>query len=235
MKRESLIERLGECPLPIRIQTSLPLSQKEQDAIKIRERVGRFILLQEVEQTYHMYVYGDKTTGQEHIALIKGLKNGENVPMRIHSSCITAETFRASNCDCAEQLQTTLDIIEKEGFGGIIRLQQEGRGNGLVGKTRQLKLMIQKGIDTAEAFREAGYPIDQRDYTVAADILHDLGVESIRLITNNPDKIQQIKNQGVKVKARIPCEVTPSNSIVRKDLIAKRDKLGHFISEKNTL
>jgi len=173
-------------------------------------------------------IYRDKTTGEEYVAVIKGNNNGENVPIRIHSSCLTAETFHASNCDCHEQLQMALLIADKEGFGGVIWLHQEGRGNGLAAKVKEIKIIMEEGLDTVDAFEKAGYPKDQRDYTAAASMLKNLGIKSIRLITNNPNKLRQIEKLGIKVVGRIPCEITPTNELVRKDLKAKKDKLGHI-------
>ncbi|MBI3282859.1 GTP cyclohydrolase II [Candidatus Curtissbacteria bacterium] len=226
---ESMAERLGQCPLPIRVHIPITLSQEQITTLGLDRIEGRPMIIIEKDCAFQMYVYGDKSTGEEHVAVIKGVGDGENVPIRIHSSCLTAETFHAANCDCHEQLQMALGIVEKEGFGGIIWLHQEGRGNGLVGKAKQLKIMLEEGIDTVAAFEKAGYPVDQRDYTVAADIIKDLGIKSVRLITNNPNKIEQIAKLGIKIVNRIPCEVLPANEIVRKDLQAKRGKLGHLL------
>lgn len=229
-KGEFMVERLGECPLPIRIHVPITLSPEQTASFNLGSIEGKPTVYIEKNTTFQMYVYGDKTTGEEHVAVIKGIGNGDNVPIRVHSSCLTAETFHASNCDCHEQLEMALAITEKEGYGGIIWLHQEGRGNGLAGKAKQLKIMLEEGVDTVEAFEKAGYPRDQRDYAVAADIIKDLGIKSVRLITNNPSKIQQLKQLGIEITARIPCEVPPINEIVRKDLQAKRKKLGHLLT-----
>lgn len=229
---ESLVERVGECPLPLRLHINLPLSQEQIDALGVDGPDSDIHITVERVSNFQMYVYGDRTTGEEHVVVIKGVGNGENVPIRIHSSCLTAETFHAANCDCHEQIEVALNIAEKEGCGGVIWLHQEGRGNGLAAKARQLKVMIEEDVDTVEAFRRAGYPIDQRDYTAAVDILEDLGIRSIRLITNNPDKIEQVSDLGIHIVDRIPCEIAPINEIVRRDLAAKRDKMGHLL--KNT-
>lgn len=232
-KGESMAERIGQCPLPIRIHLPVSLSPEQVATLGLGDIEGKPTVYIEKDATFQMYVYGDKTTGEEHVAVIKGIKDGENVPIRVHSSCLTAETFHASNCDCHEQLEIALAIAEKEGYGGVIWLHQEGRGNGLAGKAKQLKIMLEEGIDTVDAFEKAGYPKDQRDYSIAADILKDLKVKSIRLITNNPSKIQQLSELGIEVKSRIPCEVPPANEIVRKDLQAKKDKLGHLFGDSN--
>lgn len=229
-KGESMIQRLGECPLPIRINIPVNLSEDQIKSLGLKNIHGKPIVFIEKNAMFKMYVFGDKTTGEEHVALFKEIDGSENVPIRIHSSCLTSETFHASNCDCQEQLQLALSIIERNGSGGVIWLHQEGRGNGLTAKVRQLKIMLEEGLDTVDAFRKAGYPKDQRDYTAAADILKDLGIKSIKLITNNPDKLHQIEELGIKAVGRIPCEVKPINEIVKKDLRAKRDKLGHDLS-----
>lgn len=212
----------------------MTLSSDQVASLGLENIEGRPTVYIEKDTTFQMYVYGDKTTGEEHVAVIKVIKDGENVPIRVHSSCLTAETFHASSCDCHEQLEIALTIAEKEGYGGVIWLHQEGRGNGLVGKAKQLKIMLEEGIDTVDAFAKAGYPRDQRDYSIAADMLKDLGVKSIRLITNNPSKIQQLSEMGIEVKGRIPCEVSSANEVVRKDLQAKKDKLGHLFGNKNS-
>lgn len=230
---ESMIERLGECPLPIRINIPIELSSKRIADLGLEALEGRPVLSMEKDAKFKMFVFGDKTTGEEHVAILKDAKGSENIPIRVHSSCLTAESFHASNCDCYEQLQMSLAIADKEGVGGVIWLHQEGRGNGLVAKAKQLKIMMDEGLDTVDAFEKAGYPKDQRDYTVAVDILNDLGIKSIKLITNNPDKLRQMEELGIKVVGRIPCEINPVNDVVKKDLRAKRDKLGHDLhSEK---
>lgn len=229
-KGESLAERIGECPLPIRINIPIPLSEAQIKTLGLEGIEGQVSAFIGKESIFKMYAYGDKTTGEEHVAVIKDVRNGENVPIRIHSSCITSEVFHASNCDCHEQMEMALAIVEKEGFGGVIWLHQEGRGNGLAGKTKHLRIMVEEKVDTVEAFKRAGYPDEQRDYTIAVDILKDLGVKSVRLITNNPDKLAQVGKLGIPVIARIPCEIPPINEIVTKNLEAKRNKLGHLLS-----
>ena len=230
VRGEPLVERLGESPLTIRISTPVITMDSQIEIPGTSHIEGNLRIIAERDALYRMYIYGDRTTGEEHIALIRSVGDGTNVPIRVHSSCITAETFHATNCDCHEQLGKALDITDREGFGGVIWLHQEGRGNGLTGKAQQLTIMSEQGVDTVEAFQRAGYPVDQRDYTIAADILRDLGITSIRLITNNPDKIEQLTKAGITVIDRIPCETAPLSEVARKDLDAKRSKLGHQIS-----
>lgn len=230
-KAELSVVSLGSSPLPIRIQIPQTLSARQLKILQESSMEGRPLFFHEIDRTYKLYAYKEKENNEEHMALIKNLGNGEDVPIRIHSSCVTAETFHASNCDCGEQIQAALLTIEKEGCGGIIWLHQEGRGNGLKAKVQQLKLMMERGLDTVDAFEQAGYPKDKRNYAAAADILKELGVKSVRVITNNPDKIKQIENLGITVTGRLPCEIPAFNEIVRKDLQAKKDKLGHMIHD----
>jgi len=227
---ESLVVRLGSCPLPIRLHKQIPIRKPQLKKLNIEVKDEVASVLLEKEVVYRMVVYGDKTTGAEHVAVIKTIGGRRAVPIRIHSSCLTSETFHASNCECHEQLGLALQIIEKEGYGGIIWLHQEGRGNGLAAKARQLTIMIEEGLTTTDAFEKAGYPKEQRDYSAAADILHDLRIKSVRLITNNPDKIKQIQEAGIKVVERIPCEISPFNEVVKRDLKAKKKELGHKLT-----
>ncbi len=226
---ESMVEKLGECPLTIKIRIPFLITDSDSDVSQARdgEKIVGYI---ERESLFTMFVYGDKTTGEEHVALMKGIGDGEDVPVRVHSSCLTAESFHATNCECHEQLEMALSIADREGIGGVVWLHQEGRGNGLAAKAKQLQIMYDEQVDTIEAFERAGYPSDQRDYSIAADILRDLGIKSVRLITNNPSKIQQLTEMGIAITDRIPCEIPAGNDVVRKDLDAKRDKLGHMLS-----
>lgn len=227
---EAVVERLAVAPLPIRLKYPKELSPDQIAALGIELSPEKTLHMEiREDRIFDMYVYGDKTTGEEHVAVVKGLRDGENenVPIRIHSSCLTAETFSASNCDCQEQLDSALTIADREGYGGVIWLHQEGRGNGLAAKAEQLKLMVYSGMNTVEAYEALGLPSEQRDFTAAIDILKDLGIKSVRLITNNPDKVAQTQALGIEVVGRIPCIIPPINDIVRNDLIAKRDRHGH--------
>lgn len=228
---ETMVERLADCPLPVRLTTSLPITEEQLAFLGIDTGSSTFSIVTSKDTMFRMYVYGDKTTGEEHVAVIKDVGDGENVPLRIHSSCLTSETFHASNCECHEQLELALSIADKEGYGGVIWLHQEGRGNGLTAKARQLTLMVEQGLDTIQAFEAAGYPSERRDFTPAVEILNDLGIKSVRLITNNPDKLAQAQALGIVVTERIPCQIPPANDMIRKDLRAKRDRHGHLIGE----
>lgn len=230
---EPIVERLAVTPLPIRLKYPQDLTEEQISSLGIDTTQGAPYVEIRKGSVFDMYVYGYKTTGEEHVAVIKGLKGeNRNVPIRIHSSCLTAETFAASNCDCQEQIDMALTIAENEGYGGVIWLHQEGRGNGLSAKAEQLKLMIYSGMNTVEAFEALGLPSEQRDFTAAVDILKDLGITSVRLITNNPEKVAQTQAMGINVVDRIPCVVPPINEVVRNDLRAKRDRHGHHFGEE---
>lgn len=231
---EPIVERLASCPLPLRLSYPIALSDDQIRLLGLHDIEGTPRMEIVRDSMFEMFVYGDKTTGEEHVAVIKSKGSGEDVPMRIHSSCLTAETFHASNCDCSEQLSMALAIAEKEGSGGVIWLHQEGRGNGLAAKAEQLRLMVYQGLNTVEAYEELGLPSEQRDFTAAADILRDLGITSIRLITNNPDKITQTEKLGIPVNGRIPCVIPAYNDMVQRDLDAKRDKHGHMLDQSRT-
>jgi len=226
----SLVERLAYCPVPVRLHYPISLSPEQLEKIGLSNN-REFQITVSKESIFTMYVYGDRTTGEQHVAMIKDIKDGKDVPIRIHSSCLTAESFHASNCDCHEQLEMAMNIAEKEGFGGVIWLHQEGRGNGLVAKAKQLKMMMHDEMNTVEAFQALGYPSEIRDFTPAAEIIRDLGIQSIRLITNNPDKISQMQDAGIDVKDIISCYIVPFNGILRKDLIAKRKHHNHLLPD----
>lgn len=173
--------------------------------------------------TFKLSVYQSRD-GEEHIALV-GKKNlGKNPLVRIHSQCLTGDTFSSKRCDCRQQLQKSIRLVNKNG-GVIIYLNQEGRGLGLANKVRAYALQDQ-GLDTVEANEALHLPIDNRDYTVAAQILADLGISKVKLLTNNPQKLKQLEKYGIKVTKRIPLEVKP-HAINRKYLLAKKKKLGH--------
>lgn len=174
------------------------------------------------EFTIHVFVTID---GKEHVALVYGDPTGAAVPVRLHSQCLTGDTFHSLKCDCAGQLQTALEQIAAAGSGLLLYLNQEGRGIGLVNKIRAYALQ-DRGLDTVEANVALGYPPDARDYGVAADILANLNVQTIKLLTNNPSKVQQLQDRGIQVVERIPL-LTAGNGLNRRYLQVKAAKLGH--------
>lgn len=167
------------------------------------------------------------SNGLEHIALIKGeFKKDEPVLVRVHSSCVTGDIFGSLRCDCGSQLDEAMKMIEKEGKGVVVYLNQEGRGIGLFNKIEAYKLQ-ENGRDTVEANLELGFRADERDYGVGAQILRDLGVCKIRLITNNPVKRAGLEGYGLKIVENVPLHI-PSNPFNEKYLDTKRKKMGHF-------
>jgi 3,4-dihydroxy 2-butanone 4-phosphate synthase/GTP cyclohydrolase II len=166
--------------------------------------------------------------GKHHVALVKGDVTGtEDVLVRVHSECLTGDVFHSLRCDCGEQLESALATIEAEGRGVLLYLSQEGRGIGLLNKLRAYKLQ-EEGLDTVEANLRLGLPADLRDYGIGAQILVDLGLTSIRILTNNPKKISGLSGHGLSVTDQIPI-VHQSNPHNQAYLRAKRDKLGHIL------
>lgn len=181
---------------------------------------------------FRLHAYKQKTTGQEHLALVKGeWKKDEPVYVRVHSSCLTGDIFGSCRCDCGAQLHKAMQMIEKEGKGVIVYMNQEGRGIGLLNKLKAYKLQEQ-GMDTVEANIELGFGMDDRDYGVGAQILRDLGVSKMKLMTNNPRKRAGLVGYGLEIVDIFPIEIE-SNEHNKLYLITKRDKMGHTIRIDN--
>ena len=193
-------------------------------------------LVERGEEVHLPTAYGDfrlipfrqKSNGLEHIAIIKGdVTTDQPVLVRVHSSCATGDIFGSLRCDCGEQLHQSLRMIEKEGRGALIYLLQEGRGIGLMDKIRAYKLQEQ-GMDTVDANLHLGHKADERDYGVGAQILHDLGIHKMRLITNNPIKRIGLEGYGLEVVENVPIEIAP-NDYDRFYLSTKRHRMGHTL------
>ena len=177
---------------------------------------------------FKLHLYKSSIDEHHHLALEKGeVKGKENVLVRVHSQCLTGDVFSSLRCDCGEQLASALSMIEKESLGVFLYMRQEGRGIGLANKIMAYQLQ-DNGKDTVEANQQLGFDADLRNYGIGAQILVDLGLSTIRLITNNPKKIIGIEGYGLKVVERIPTEVAPRPENI-KYLETKRDKLGHLL------
>lgn len=180
---------------------------------------------------FELVAYKQITTGQEHLALIKGTwTKDEPVLVRVHSSCITGDIFGSCRCDCGPQLHAAMEMIEKEGKGVIVYMNQEGRGIGLLNKLRAYKLQEQ-GLDTVEANIKLGFEGDERDYGVGAQIIRDLGISKMRLMTNNPKKRAGLIGYGLEITDVVSIEVV-GNKHNESYLTTKRDKMGHTIKQK---
>ena len=175
---------------------------------------------------FKLIAYKVRTTGQEHLALIKGeWKKDEPVMVRVHSSCVTGDIFGSCRCDCGPQLHAAMEQIEKEGKGVIVYMNQEGRGIGLLNKLKAYKLQ-ENGRDTVEANLELGFKMDERDYGIGAQIIRDLGISKIRLLTNNPKKRAGLIGYGLEIVENLPIVIKP-NQHNAKYLQTKKDKMGH--------
>lgn len=182
---------------------------------------------------FEMFVY-DSSDRKEHVALATGaIDDGRPVLVRVHSECLTGDVFGSYRCDCGEQLADSLRFLQEEGRGVLLYLRQEGRGIGLANKISAYALQEQ-GLDTVEANLALGLPQDMRDYRVAAEMLLDLGVREVRLLTNNPAKIEGLRRHGVEVVERVPIRIPPNPSNLGY-LRTKREKMGHLFPEAAAL
>jgi len=205
-----------------------------RDLIEYRRRDEKLVT-REVEVglptaygTFRLMHFRNRITEEQHLALVKGdVANGDPVLVRVHSSCLTGDVFGSDRCDCGDQLHHAMEKIDREGRGVVLYMNQEGRGIGLAAKLKAYKLQDQ-GLDTVEANVSLGFAADLRDYGTGALILKNLGINKLRLMTNNPRKIVALKGYDLEVVERVPIEITPNSRNVHY-LETKRDKLGHMI------
>jgi 3,4-dihydroxy 2-butanone 4-phosphate synthase / GTP cyclohydrolase II len=187
---------------------------------KLPTRLGEFTI----------HGFRDLDSGEEAVALVVGSPNpGSAALVRIHSQCLTGDVFSSQRCDCGEQLEAALSLISKASAGVLVYQQKEGRGIGLINKIHAYELQ-DKGLDTVAANTELGFEADLRDYRMPAEILKYLGAVRIHLLSNNPEKVQGLQQEGIVVEKRIPLEIAP-NSLTRKYLKIKKEKLGHLLNK----
>ncbi|HQO40960.1 MAG TPA: bifunctional 3,4-dihydroxy-2-butanone-4-phosphate synthase/GTP cyclohydrolase II [Spirochaetota bacterium] len=215
----------------LKIATISDLIKYRQHKERLVHRISEAMMPTDFGE-FKILAFENEVGDETHVALVKGdIEGDKDVPVRVHSECLTGDVFGSRRCDCGSQLHRSMEYIEQHGFGVILYLRQEGRGIGLGNKIKAYHLQ-DKGMDTVEANLKLGFPSDLRNYGIGAQILVDLGLRRIQLITNNPKKIIGIEGYGLEVTGRIPLEITPREEN-RFYLETKRDRMGHLILGKN--
>jgi 3,4-dihydroxy 2-butanone 4-phosphate synthase/GTP cyclohydrolase II len=233
MKEDGTMARMPDLELfakehGIKIVTVADLIDFRMQHERLIKRVAEASLPTKYGGEFKIIVYENDVDDMKHIALVKGdIQPEDEVLVRVHSECVTGDLFGSLRCDCGDQLHKAMEMVDQEGKGVIVYMHQEGRGIGLANKIRAYGLQEQ-GRDTVEANIELGFKEDLRDYGIGAQILVDLGVRKMRLMTNNPKKIVGVEGYGVTVVERVPVEIKPNESNVRY-LKTKRDKMGHLL------
>ena len=211
--------------------TMMRTSELAHMARKWKEKLVEQVTKTDMPTRYgHFTAYGyiNKLNGEHHVALVKGaVGDGENLLCRVHSECLTGDTFGSLRCDCGQQLHAAMRQIEEEGRGILLYMRQEGRGIGLINKLRAYELQEQ-GMDTLEANLALGFKGDEREYYIGAQILRDLGAKTLRLLTNNPDKVYQLQDFGMEILERVPIQA-PANPHDIRYLRTKQNRMGHLL------
>jgi 3,4-dihydroxy 2-butanone 4-phosphate synthase / GTP cyclohydrolase II len=224
LKAEQLLEYAKKEDIGIITIEELIAYRRETDCYVVKEAEAN---LPTEYGDFRMVGFVNTLNGEHHVALVKGMINTEDeVLVRVHSECLTGDAFHSLKCDCGEQLAAALQNIEKEGKGVLLYLRQEGRGIGLINKIKAYKLQ-EEGLDTEEANIALGFPADMRDYGIGAQILSELNVRKIRLMTNNPKKLVGLKGHGIEIVERVPI-IMDTNQYNKRYFETKKEKMGHL-------